>query len=416
MPSIFLLEDSLPTATAITTIVEKRLELGVVWATSLQEASTMLQEFKMDYVAAVVDLALPDATVFEALELVQKQGLPAIVFTCNMDEELRKSIWKHGIVDYVLKDRERSMEYLVSMLGRLHRNPDLKVLVVDDSSIMRDHYGELLCKHRYQVLQAESGEQALEVLKDNPDIKLALVDYIMPGMDGIELTEHIRHTHSKEDLSIIALSGQDKEEISAQFIKSGANDYIDKRMSLEGFYCRISHQVEMLENIQLLRESGHRDFLTGAHNRRYFFEAGEAMLAAASRGGRNVALAMLDIDHFKRVNDTFGHDVGDQVIRDLARILRERFRQSDLVARFGGEEFCVLLSDVPAHETESIFESLRKDIQKSPSASIHGEVPYTVSIGVCSTRHDSLESMISHADALLYQAKNGGRNRVECSA
>jgi len=413
MPSVFLLEDSVPTAEAISAIVEKRLELDIVWATSLKDARDMLQGFKVEYVAAVVDLALPDATVFEALELTRGHGIPTIVFTSNMDEDLRKTIWNYGIVDYVLKDRERSMDYLVSMLRRLHRNPGVKTLIVDDSMVMRAHYAELLQNHRYQVLQARNGEEALQTLERHPEIRLALVDYVMPGMDGLELTVAIRHTHSKEDLSIIALSGQDNEEISAQFIKSGANDYIDKRMSLEGFYCRISHQVDMLENIQLLREAGHRDFLTGLHNRRYFFDTGRVLLAAAQRGGRNVVLAMLDIDHFKKVNDTYGHDVGDQVIRDLARTLRRRFRESDLVARFGGEEFCVLLSDTPANEAPRIFEELRQEVEQTPTESIYGEVACTISIGVCCTRDENLETMISRADALLYAAKNAGRNRVE---
>lgn len=305
------------------------------------------------------------------------------------------------------------MEYMVSMIGRLHRNPCIKTLIVDDSSIMRDQYSQLLQKHRYQVLQANSGEQAMQVLQEHPDIKLALVDYVMPGMNGVELTEAIRHTHPKEDLSIIALSGQDKEEVSVQFIKSGANDYIDKRMCIEGFYCRISHQVEMLENIQLLRESGQRDFLTGLHNRRYFFDAGRAMMASAARGGRNIALAMLDIDHFKNVNDTYGHDVGDQVIRDLADILRARFRESDLVARFGGEEFCVLLNDSASHEAEQVFEELRQTIEKTPSESPYGDIAFTVSIGVCKNRQNDLETMITQADEYLYDAKRKGRNRVE---
>jgi len=240
MPSIFLLEDSAPTATAITQVMEKRLRFDVVWAASLQEARSMLRDYKLDYVAAIVDLALPDATHVEALSICLENDLPTIVFTSNMSEDLRQAIWNLGIVDYVLKDSERSMEYLVSICHRLHRNPDVKSLIVDDSAIMRDHYTALLQKHRYQVLQAKSGEDALEVLNEHPDIKLALVDYIMPGMNGVDLTLAMRATHPKEALSIIALSGQDKEDISVQFIKSGANDYIDKRMSLEGFYCRIS--------------------------------------------------------------------------------------------------------------------------------------------------------------------------------
>lgn len=413
MPSVFLLEDSQPTAAAITEAVEKRLELDVVQATALQEARSILGGYKVDYVAAVVDLFLPDATASEALELVLRHEIPTIVFTSSMDAELRETIWNLGIVDYVLKDRERSLDYLVSMLGRLKRNPNIKILIVDDSKVMRDHYAGLLEKHRYVVLRAESGEQALELLQTNSEVKLALIDYIMPDMDGLELTAAIRHSYAKEELSIIALSGQDKEEISAQFIKSGANDYIDKRMSLEGFYCRISHQVDMLEHIAQLREFGYLDYLTKLYNRRYFFDAGRSMLAAVKRRNGNAALAMLDIDHFKKINDTFGHDVGDEVIKELARLLKSRFRESDLITRFGGEEFCILLQDLTPDEAGKVFEQLRGAIENTPVKSPYGEVRYTASIGVVGNCCVSLEEMISSADKLLYKAKNKGRNRVE---
>ena len=414
MNNLFLLENSTQIAATIIDSIRNRLPLNVIRSSSLQEARALFAESSVEFEAAVVDLELPDATYLEILQFLRDQKLSAIIITRGIDDELRRGIWEYGIIDYLIKHQERSIEYLVSIVDRLCRNPSVKVLIVDDSKIMRLYFGGLLRNHRYHVLLAKSGEEGLQMFEEHPDIKLVLLDYLMTGMDGIDLTVALRRTYPKEELSIIALSGQDKEEVSAQFIKSGANDYIDKRMSKEGFYCRISHQIEMLENIQLLRESGYRDFLTGLYNRRYFFDVGRAMHAAAIRAGNDMVLAMLDIDHFKKINDTYGHDTGDLVIRDLAQKMLNRFRKSDIVARFGGEEFCVLLNNTPSHEAEKIFDALRQAVSCVPLECGFGSVGYTVSIGVCSKRHDDLESMISKADELLYKAKNSGRNQVEC--
>ena len=417
MEKVFILEDSSTIFFALNEIIQKHLDVEVVWAKSLEQAKSTLHESPATYAAAVVDLVLPDASNgFDGLDLLLEQGVPCIVYTSTIDEQLRYAIWDKGIADYVIKGDERSVEYLVSMIERLRKNPSIKTLIVDDSPLVRQLYGQLLTAHNYQVFAAESGEEALGVLKEHPDIKLALVDYVMPGMDGVALTAAIRRTHSKNELAVIALSGQDKEEVSVRFIKSGANDYIDKRMSHEGFYCRISHHIEMLEKLQLLRESGYRDYLTGAYNRRYFFEAGHGIFADAVRTGRNMALAMLDIDHFKRINDKWGHDAGDAVLKCLAKILMERFRASDLVARFGGEEFCILIGDVAHGDAFMIFEELRQQIERSVVPHKVGEdannIQFTVSIGICCERLNDLESMITVADELLYAAKRNGRNKI----
>ena len=173
--------------------------------------------------------------------------------------------------------------------------------------------------------------------------------------------------------------------------------------------------METLNLIGKIREGAIRDFLTGLHNRRYFFDAGNDLLRRCQKGQERLSCIMLDIDFFKKVNDTYGHDVGDLVIRSIARMLREDAGNRDIVARIGGEEFCILTPGGTRRDVIARCENLRRRIAKTPAALLQDKMPLlvTTSIGVCTEMDDSLELMIKIADERLYKAKAGGRNRVE---
>jgi diguanylate cyclase (GGDEF)-like protein len=295
---------------------------------------------------------------------------------------------------------------------RLHRNPGIKVLVVDDSKNTRYVVGRLLHAHRYQVLEAEDGPQALAELAKHPDTRLIIVDYNMPGMDGAELVRTIRRDHAKDHLAIIGISGVESTGLTAKFIKSGANDFLHMPFLTEEFYTRVTQNIELLEYIAQIKELAEKDYLTRLYNRRYVFSAGPKLMAAQTRRGQGVVVAMLDIDHFKRVNDTYGHAAGDLVLRQMAALLSARFRTSDIVSRFGGEEFCVLATDMNAADASGVFEELRQAFEASPVRYDGQNIHYTVSIGLCTSPLDGLEAMIKAADDALYVSKNDGRNRV----
>ena len=170
--------------------------------------------------------------------------------------------------------------------------------------------------------------------------------------------------------------------------------------------------MELLELMEAMRNSASRDYLTGLYNRRHFFEIGNTLMANARRIEVPVALAMVDIDHFKNVNDTYGHDIGDEVLKTAATALRGRMRASDLLARFGGEEFCILATNVDAQQAETFFEQMRAILAQTPIP-IDGEpINVTASFGVCAGIRDTLDEMIKIADAKLYEAKEAGRNQV----
>jgi len=168
----------------------------------------------------------------------------------------------------------------------------------------------------------------------------------------------------------------------------------------------------MKANIQRILEISHKDPLTNLYNRRFFFESAYKMLASAKRQQISLSVGMLDIDFFKKVNDTYGHDIGDEVIKHLSATLQSRFRETDVVSRFGGEEFCVLTVNMDNDHVFHIYDELRKKIEET-ELSLNGQtVRYTVSIGVCCHAMDSIEAMIKQADLMLYEAKESGRNKV----
>jgi diguanylate cyclase (GGDEF)-like protein len=245
------------------------------------------------------------------------------------------------------------------------------------------------------------------------DIRLVITDFNMPIMDGFELTKKIRNLYNKQEIAIIGMSAYGNNLLSARFLKIGGSDFINKPFLEEEFFCRVNQNMELLEYIRDLRFVATRDFLTGLFNRRHFFDVGEKLFSRAYRSEKPIAVALIDIDFFKQVNDSHGHNIGDVVLVKIAELLTSSLRASDLVARFGGEEFGFLLPNVSADDAFSIFEKLRDSIAKTPiQLPDSTTLKITVSIGVCTTPEENLETALIKADKLLYQAKKSGRNRV----
>jgi diguanylate cyclase (GGDEF)-like protein len=272
----------------------------------------------------------------------------------------------------------------------------------------------LLKSHQFQVLEATNGAEGLKVLFENPEIRLVLTDFNMPVMDGVELIKRARPKFPKEKLAIIGLSAYGNNILSAQFIKNGANDFINKPFLEEEFFCRITQNLEIIEYIDALEIASTTDFLTGMTNRRHLFDLGGELIKKARKGQVRLGAVMIDIDHFKRINDTYGHDGGDAVLQQMAAILKGHFDKNDIVARMGGEEFCILLVDHDPQTVPDLLESLRATIEDYPFSCDSKMIRVTSSFGACLTFDGSLDAMISKSDEYLYAAKTGGRNRVVC--
>ena len=410
---ILIVEDNKALSKLIAKKMETHLHFDVDVAHSLAEAKAFIKK-EDNYFIALLDLNLPDAPDGEVVDFMIGKKVPSIVLTGSIDTETRDKILKKDVIDYVYKGNMDDVNYIFTLIERLHKNRDIKVLVVDDSMVTRAQIKGFLKQQMFKVMVAAHGEEALVFLEDNPDIKLVLTDFNMPVIDGIELTKEIRKLQTKNELSIIAMTSSNAEHISAKFLKIGANDFIHKPFTKEEIACRINNSLDSLEYIAKIKDMAHNDFLTGLSNRHSFFEEMNQYYKMAKEKSESFALAMVDVDNFKNINDSLGHDVGDMVLVELAKVLKNNLKGSDIVARFGGEEFCIVLKNIEQKKALEYFIKLKGSIAAMAIRTKETKAfNVTVSIGVTFNDASSLDEILKQADTALYHAKKNGKNRVE---
>ncbi|MCQ8889461.1 diguanylate cyclase [Pseudoalteromonas carrageenovora] len=405
---ILIIEDT-PTIARVQKHIALKAGYDVDIAESLAQAKELLSSNA--YFCAVVDFILPDAPTGEAVPCTIAAEIPTIVMTGNIDQQTRDTVEKYPIIDYITKENKQAYQYLEKQLLRLPRNESVKVLVVDDSTSTRRYICSLLARHKYQTIEAKDGVEALKMLEASPDITVIITDNEMPNMNGDELCTQIRSLYSNDEKAIIGISGADSSALSSLFLKNGANDYLHKPFNSEEFYCRLSQNVDMLEQIATIKRQANTDYLTNLPNRRYFFEEAEKSLKQIKRTNGDGALAMLDIDHFKSINDTYGHDVGDEVLKGLSICFKKYFKKH-LVARLGGEEFAVYFIDVEKQEALKRLEGFRYFIEANSHEFSSAKIKFTISIGFVSGPVYKIDELLKQADLKLYDAKETGRNKV----
>ncbi|MDP2850316.1 MAG: diguanylate cyclase [Sulfuricurvum sp.] len=410
---ILLVDDSKTLAKLISLKVKSELKIEIDVAYSLSEAELFSKKYS--YTLAILDLNLPDAPNGEVVDVMLKKNIPSIVLTGSVDKEFRKVMLKKDIIDYIYKGGIHDIDYLIDIIKRLLKNRHHKVMVVDDSSVFRNQMKKMVGNLFFQVYALAHGEEALLILEENPDIKIIITDYNMPVMDGLELTKAVRKKYTKNQLSIFVLSSTEDSDVSAMFLKQGANDFINKPFSKEEFSCRLNNAIEALENIDTITHYSSRDFLTGLYNRRHFFTVMEPYFVEAVNRDEEFMTAMIDIDNFKSINESYGHDIGDQMIIHVSELLRSNVQYQDVVSRFTGDEFCLVLKETTREKSIEILERIRQRIALTPLVLASGEEVFlTVSIGAALEHDNSLNDTMSEADAQMHHAKTTGKNKV-CS-
>lgn len=231
-------------------LIDSQTDVEAIYANSLKQAMSMAQAVRDEIFLTILDLNLPDAPDGEVVQQILALGLPAIVFTGNFDPQQRQRFLDMGVVDYVLKDNRMVYEYIMRLINRIRRNSSIKVLVVDDDFEARFRMVKLLMLQQLQILTAEDGNQAMQLLQQNPDVRLVITDHAMPEVDGFELVSGIRRHHGRDAISIIGVSDQDSA-VTAQFLKLGASDYLKAPFSQEEFFSRIMLNLEYLEQVEL---------------------------------------------------------------------------------------------------------------------------------------------------------------------
>ncbi len=410
---ILIIDDSKSINYALTDLVEKKCNTSVLSGYSFADCKRLIEEYKDKIVLSIADLNLPDCKEGDAAFYTVSHGIPTVVLTGNYDDSMRKKLYSRNITDYYLKENTYSLELVTNEIKRILSNRNTDILVCNGSDFYRENFLNLLKKQLFRTHFATNGEEALKKLKTNPDIKLILTESDLPKIDGLELTREVRKVHSKDEVAIIVLSDDTSKNRPAKFIKYGANDFIKRPFSNEEFFTRINSNIEILEMFQESRDRANKDYMTGMYNRRYFFDEGAGKYQEAQSKQEDIAIAMLDIDKFKNINDTCGHDVGDEAIREVAKVLSKNLNGlNTVITRFGGEEFCVILIGQKREKILEIFEVIRQDFENNQLTFGGISFSYTVSTGVFFPKTENLEKAVKGADECLYEAKETGRNKV----
>lgn len=300
------------------------------------------------------------------------------------------------------------------------------ILVAEDDAVTRRRLAFLLKKNGYTVDLAEDGETAWRLFQENP-YPIVLTDWSMPGMDGPDLCKLIREfEHENEYTYLILITGKTEKSKVAEGLASGADDYVTKPFDSGELLARlrtgqriISLQSSMREAHRQLQVQASRDGLTGVMNRRALEDRLREVFSYSQRRGASLSVALLDLDYFKAVNDTYGHQVGDDVLKAAASRVQSVIREYDAVGRYGGEEFLVMLPDTSVEEAKMVAERIRKAVEQAEVSSREQvSVAVTVSVGVATVSgeyREDAKSLVERADNALYQAKKEGRNRVVVS-
>ena len=293
----------------------------------------------------------------------------------------------------------------------------MKILLVEDSYIERRKLGAYLADWGLEHVSVGSGTEAIKLLEGPEPPDLALLDWLLPGLDGIDVLRRIRKLSQGKYVYTVMLTAKSQKKDRQQAMEAGADDYLSKPVDPAELRQRILVGKRILELQQSLRFAATHDFLTNLLNRSEILAALERELSRGGREGKTTTVVLADIDHFKRVNDTLGHATGDEVLKEVARRLKDDLRPYDAVGRYGGEEFLIILPGCSLDAGARRADVIRKLVAKEPVRTEHGDVTTTISMGVAAStptiRDRAVAEFLHEADVSLYAAKNNGRNRVE---
>ncbi|MEO7275805.1 MAG: diguanylate cyclase [Vicinamibacterales bacterium] len=296
---------------------------------------------------------------------------------------------------------------------------NLRVLVAEDDLITRRLLVRALEQGAYAVETARDGQEAWDLLSSANPPQLAVLDWMMPKINGIEICRRLRSDSERPYCYVIMLTANTSTADLVEALDAGADDFIPKPFKDDEVRGRLRVGQRMVNLQHELHRRGSYDELTGLLNRRTFLEAFQRVGTRAALNDSALGLAMLDIDHFKRINDVHGHQAGDAVLREVAARLTTTVRPTDLTCRFGGEEFVIAMPGCSIAVAGDVGERLRAAIADVPIALPDTSISVTVSIGVTVAAHSphvAYEHLLNAADRALYTAKASGRNRVELAA
>lgn len=365
--------------------------------------------------AIIMDINFPHGQcagteMLSALQRETENTVPSIVVSARDDFAARLAAVQAGGEAYFHKP-VRPLE-LVTVLDELTRQQEherYRILIVDDEPEIASYHGIILQEAGMVTKQLSDPARVLDVLKDfRPD--MVLMDMYMPACNGRDLAKLIRQVPDYVGLPIVFLSSETDRKKQFSAMRIGAEGFLTKPVIPEDLVAAVAIRAERMRTLRSLMA---RDSLTGLYNHTTTTQLLASTIASAKRENGSLCFVMIDIDRFKSVNDTHGHPVGDQVILALSRVLQQRLRNSDIVGRYGGEEFALVLSGMPIDHAAKLVNELREDFSRVTFHSASGEFHCTFSAGIASYPvHLRQELLRGAADKALYEAKRSGRNCV----
>ncbi|WP_455209661.1 diguanylate cyclase [Kaarinaea lacus] len=344
-------------------------------------------------------------------QLLLQHRIPLIYISSHNNWESRLDAVRAGGQAYLTKpvDFTALIEHLDQLTARHPQDPH-RILIVEDTELLAQHYAGVLQGAGMETMVLTEPSKLLEKLTEfKPE--LVLMDLYMPECSGVEAAQVIRQLSNYDSLPIVYLSTENALDRQLKAMGRGGDDFLQKPITDSHLVAAVSIRAQRFRALNSLMS---RDSLTGLLNHINVKLNLETELARTARNQQPLSFVMLDIDHFKSVNDNYGHPVGDQIIKSLARLLTDRLRKTDVVGRYGGEEFALILPDTEPHMALGVVNQLRHDFSQLLHSHHDSEFNATFSAGIAgSPPHNDVDTIIRAADDALYTAKHRGRNRVE---
>lgn len=324
-----------------------------------------------------------------------------------------------------LRLRDKSGTQLGMSASDFSLNFDVRgsnLMVIDDDVVQARRVSEKLTSGGYVLAHFSDHKKAIDYAKQKPNVDLILISTQLADIDGLRLATQFKALEEVRNVPIVMMVDEEDQHLMLKGLDLGVNDYLLTPVDFNEMFARVKTQIRRKKYQEALKSNYQEsvsmavtDGLTRLYNRHYLDTHLKNLVRQAVEQGRNLSAVMMDMDHFKAVNDTYGHDVGDEVLRELAAIIVRTIRSADLAARYGGEEFVILMPETDAARAYEASERLRKAVETAPFAISHadGVIHKTVSIGYATMmENDTPETLLKRADMALYQAKNAGRNKV----
>ncbi len=433
---VFVVDDSAQVRQSIQDQLEEGGYEAVPFADGLEMISSLVWMSEPPDLV-IMDIDMPRLDGFSACKKLRKyeaQGrlkwsgrdpVPIVLISSSDTLENRRRGFRLGSIDFLAKPftPEELLRVVDSCLRPETTFAGMSALIVDDSQVVRHLVARCLARIGLQTYEAEDGQAAYEMLCDqNLDVDLVIVDYRMPRMKGDEFVYLVRRCPETAQLPVLFLSSEGDSNHIITMFRAGASDYLVKPFITEELQARVKVHLQSRLYLSRLEEMNRnlydlavRDSLTGLYNRRYLMDFLTRIFTRIVRSGMDLGCVFFDIDHFKKINDSLGHDFGDHVLAEIGGLVRRLVRGGDLAVRYGGEEFVLILPRAGLNACIGVAERLRASIEAYWFSQGDDSCRVTISAGVATVLNDhpaSANELIQLADRLLYVAKSRGRNQV----